>query len=830
MGNKRDYKHRCPIYRLPRKIVPFVGEDKSDSKKSFNLWVYDFECSISHIKNSTEKFKVNCDGMFEEMGSPEVVMEQYSHISKHNVNFVCYRNVFTNEKASVTFEEFMDKMINGNGGRNIALAHNAAGYDSRFIFDYIHQNYHNDQNMNIIKRGNKIMQMKVGETIFRDTLLHMPGSLARLASDVLKGRTDVVVEKGYFPHLFNCTANESYIGPLPDRKYFDLHFTMKSEGDLTKFNDWYNSYEGEWDFQKEIKKYCENDVDLLYEIVKSHHTVCTEAGKTLHPDLAYSPFTKATSAGYVHSLSIGKLSIEAEIPPIVSKKKDEENNNDEHMEKTEKLARDGWCTLLPQEYYFARRALRGGRTEIRKHYYKGDIKYMDIMSEYPAVQILPDIEVCGETVDLKFPVGYPNINVYQESFYPCPVHCKDLECFCTAKKDFKNIFVTLYNHQPDYEILKTFFGFACVDITPSQLYHPVLPYFDLEKGKSVFSCEPLIKAVIPSPELQLALRMGYQVTKVYRIDNYKSSESPWKEMLGEMYKLKLYNSMEAKSPNENETNEEWKRRIYSEYEKLGIEIDFNDWGKRPAKKLTGKILINSAWGKHAESVDHVATKILGNENHEELYRYTDAFVSRKYELKSFSAFGEHTIFNYTEDRVFIKPKLSKGYLPCAVFVPMYGRMMLYNHLSKLGERVLMCDTDSIVYHNTDNENEHQILESDIIGGWEEEPGKIIEFVAIGPKSYGVRYEDGNEQMKAKGLCIKRAHQKMINFDVMKNLLFYGNQIKVPQMTFLYKSGEEEENRGTFTSYFYKNFGFDKNILKGNYNETNNQVYPYGYIQ
>jgi hypothetical protein len=87
------------------------------------------------------------------------------------------------------------------------------------------------------------------------------------------------------------------------------------------------------------------------------------------------------------------------------------------------------------------------------------------------------------------------------------------------------------------------------------------------------------------------------------------------------------------------------------------------------------------------------------------------------------------------------------YLPAGCMVPEYGRLALLEGLDMVGERVLMCDTDSIIYMASQNESEN-IPEGDllgflylIIGDWEEEKiskGKIVEFVGFGPKCYSIK--------------------------------------------------------------------------------------------
>jgi hypothetical protein len=95
--------------------------------------------------------------------------------------------------------------------------------------------------------------------------------------------------------------------------------------------------------------------------------------------------------------------------------------------------------------------------------------------------------------------------------------------------------------------------------------------------------------------------------------------------------------------------------------------------------------------------------------------------------------------------------------------------MMWNVLNKLGERVLMCDTDSVKYYSTGAAEEFQIIPGTALGQWEDE-GSLDEFVSIGLKSYAMRFADGKEELKVKGCSLRRAHGKLINFDTMAKLL------------------------------------------------------------
>lgn len=650
-------------------------------------------------------------------------------------------------------------------------------------------------------------------------MLHLVGSLKSLANDYLKDRDDgLEMDKGYFPHLFNKAENYGYVGDIPDRKYFDLAFVINDENGYNDFNTWYESQKGKvWNFQTELEKYCINDVECLAEIVKSHHEICIDLLKDYDEDLAISPWSKTTAAGYVHMLSVKDQTKRMGIHDKMT------------VDEIENLANDNWAVLTNVEYYFARSALRGGRTEIRKFYHNGIVKDLDIQSEYPYCQMAKQMEICGEKIDVLYPVGAPTIEVFDPKYFPCNYCGFNPEKICDCKLERKRNVVNLrwkvkemmeLNSDEMKNYINNFFGFIMVDVQPpKKLYHPVLPTFDREQKKCVFGLEKIEKTCFCSVELQLAMKKGYVVTKIYRADRYKAAPSKWRGLLGVLYKLKMYNS--GKAPENIEDRERIKNFYKNEFD---MDITFDRWGKRPAAKKTAKILCNSGWGKHAETMDP-GKNLIVNESlqmRDQTLAFYESLQSKTKILKQFNTVGENMMFRYTDVRSNknSKPFLHTKYVPCAVFVPMYGRLMLYNHLDKLGERVLMCDTDSIKY--TFEEGGYDIKQGDCLGDWEDE-GDSCEFVALCPKSYGQKGMDGKSWFKCKGVNLKRSHGDIFNFDVAKKVLMEGKQIVVPQMTFDYTLGS-----GMRTRHYEKLIKFDAGILKGDYNPENYQLYPFGY--
>jgi hypothetical protein len=199
------------------------------------------------------------------------------------------------------------------------------------------------------------------------------------------------------------------------------------------------------------------------------------------------------------------------------------------------------------------------------------------------------------------------------------------------------------------------------------------------------------------------------------------------------------------------------------------------------------------------------------------------------------------------------PNHHTSYLPAGAMVPAYGRLTLLEGLEKCGERVAMCDTDSIVYKTSLNPAEN-IQESTVLGGWEEEDVSkeiIKEFVGFGPKCYSIKtaklsevklrdrriVTKQNEAIKLKGIRQTLATLG-IDHDSMKNdMLHYletgeVRAIAVSQWgikTDAYRSGRVVQTSNEYTKDFKL---MDDEHIKGQRVIVDGirgpKVYPFGY--
>jgi hypothetical protein len=792
--------HRCIVYAKPNQQTFLKdGEEGAGKHMPYVLWAYDIEArtQIVEHKISTEFQKEN--NQFIDF----TVLERSMEIQK--ANLIVFRNVFTDEEFSyfgdACLSNFIQFMMTFNKGRNICVAHNGSGYDSRLICEELSKNDMNYKT-SVTSNGTKLTELQAGHTIFRDSLMHLPGSLAGLAKAF-----ELPLMKGTFPHLFNSIGNYDYEGMIPDRKYFDLTFTAKSDKDIETFETWYTERsKTPWNFMTELTNYCRDDVKILAQLMIKHDDICS--GK-----FNLSPWFYSTAPSYCHTV----------LKLLVSQDLD--------LERIESLAWDEhWGVLYPQEYWHSRRALIGGRTDVRTVHYRlsheeisrgVQIRYQDIVSMYPYVQAV-----------YEYPVGLPRIKVYDPKYYPCTKHQSPASgnnwspCNCSrfSKRADRMIDVEEIETQPTVEYMSDYstFGIATVSLEPPKnLFHPVLVVWNETSGKRCGSLETIVEKTFTMIEIQRALSKGYKLLKVHRIDLYNKKPGLWSDFVKDLYIEKLANSSPIPSIEEQE------RLVNAYEEKFGIgeqvRQSFPRWEFRSALRLVYKIMLNSGWGKHCQRPNMGGMAFIHEDDDKTMQKLFSNIENSDLLLKNVFQQGNKTVFTTTPtNRKYLPHDL---YLPAGLFVPAYGRLMLYEQLDLLQERVLYHDTDSIVYIY--DPLLYNIPSGDIWGEWDEEKvsknGNITAFVGLGAKSYAIEAKDGGNVIKLKGLTIKRSHSDYINFNSLEELVLNHGSFEIPQRNFVYRMGE-----GIHITERLKKISFDPLELKGFLH--NNKVYPPGYCQ
>ena len=197
-------------------------------------------------------------------------------------------------------------------------------------------------------------------------------------------------------------------------------------------------------------------------------------------------------------------------------------------------------------------------------------------------------------------------------------------------------------------------------------------------------------------------------------------------------KIKLESSSYDFKTKEEEVN--FKARI-----KESLDIDIEKFEFNAGLRSISKLCLNSLWGKFGQKSNMSQTKYV-----KEVSEFYEILLDDKLDNIKFQFINDDMVemtYNF-KDQFVDNSKNTNVYIAC--FTTSHARLMLYNKLDYLKEKVLYFDTDSIIYADDGTKS---IETGDMLGDMTDEiSGKgISSFVSTGPKSYSFKY--GNDEQK-----------------------------------------------------------------------------------
>ena len=714
-------------------------EDKDEEYADVDLsttsvWTWDIEVLFDETDKeyNLRDFDVDEDGKF-------VITTRSEKLDKHTPVLVCCENIFTgeqktfwgdtcmaefvtfmidvtNEKITLPPKRMEDGTLKKRSKRRevILYAHNSMGYDGFFLH---HEMLRQGKPMKICANGNKLLNLTGGNITALDSMNHIRSGLAKAMQDF-----GVPGMKGYAPYKFWRRENIDYVGPVPAFEYFE-----NSRADQIHLKQWYakfalhdqiRGFVGQYDNRKEMQIYCRNDVWGLAKLMLAYHTI-------IKAELGMTPLGVTTSAGVAHNIFLKKY-----LPHAIReelRKRDVDNTLDNR-------SKYGWAVLESEEWAYAHAAMHGGNTNTRLTHAVPEngskLGAIDIVSSYPDKQ-----------ESKVFPIGAPRIEVYDPVAFPCSEHyLQNSKCDCNLAKRKWKLNKRLHVVQCDFDIgiLDTHEGFMEVDIIPTNDYHPTI--FETVDFKNQATCEPKTRIIESFIKIREALSRGYTITKVYSAHVYERAHSYWQKMILDLVGIKV-GADGSKNPHAVEAL--WKAKYGQDFKiKWGESID-GVYPKNPALRQTIKIILNSIWGKCAETIyrDRKATIRLNDMSI--LEKHIAEFEDGQYLKFSQVMMADMIVLTYQKKFEYesnIRPDVSKQYLPAAVYVLGYGQIHLQEMLDYYGQDIVLYDTDSVYF----NSSKPLPPTSKLLGGWDIEDccsgsNELVEICTAGPKNYGYRY-------------------------------------------------------------------------------------------
>ena len=215
-------------------------------------------------------------------------------------------------------------------------------------------------------------------------------------------------------------------------------------------------------------------------------------------------------------------------------------------------------------------------------------------------------------------------------------------------------------------------------------------------------------------------------------------------------------------------------------------------------------------------------------------------AKRFYDILNASDHDVHDIHLINEEVVELVYQKKKEYerespvtnIFLAIFTTSWARLELYSLLDRYKERILYCDTDSIIF--VERPGDPDIELSDYLGGLTDEIAKdhgpehfIQEFICCGPKNYANKVTDGTCVVKVKGFFLNYENSKELNMDTMRHMVQNMNLNHSITLVNENKITREPNTRRIVNKREEKKYQliYDKRFLM---NEGKNS-YPFGYI-
>ena len=363
---------------------------------------------------------------------------------------------------------------------------------------------------------------------------------------------------------------------------------------------------------------------------------------------------------------------------------------------------------------------------------------------------------CGRYVD--FCSLYPTVQYYQKYPISHPTKIHNPEKYCKSW----------------YGLIK------CKVVPPRKLYHPVLP-----QRIKVDSYEKLVFTLCKTcaetrnqnkckhtdtqrsfigtwttDEFSKALEKGYKIIRIYEVWHFaKSTDTLFKGYIRRFMKIKLESSSYNFKTKEEESS--FKAKI-----KDSLDIDVEKFEFNAGLRSIAKLCLNSLWGKFGQRNNMSQTKYVTD-----VSEFYEILLDDKLGNKNFQFINDDMVqmtYNF-KDQFVDNSNNTNIYIAC--FTTSHARLMLYNKLDYLKEKVLYFDTDSIIYVDDGTKT---VKTGDMLGDMTDElSGKgITNFVSTGPKSYSFKYGDNDEKSAIKGFTLNHENSSILNHNSMNKIVKY----------------------------------------------------------
>jgi len=393
------------------------------------------------------------------------------------------------------------------------------------------------------------------------------------------------------------------------------------------------------------------------------------------------------------------------------------------------------------------------------------------------------------------------------------------------------------------DLYKNFGLISCKLLPPKALLFPVLP--SRVDNKLLFvvcrkcgelklkkcehnDVERCIEGTWVTEEVKEAINQGYKMIKIFSIWHYDEKETYDPDLkqgglfTGYINKFLKMKTEASGFPSHVTTEEEKRSYVTNYYFHEGVQLDLNNIKPNSGMKAISKLFLNSLWGRFGLNSNKTQQKLIT-----EISDLYDLFLDDQYVVQDLNFLNENVCQAfYTKNDEMHSGSVDTNVV-IAAFVTCYARLKLLNLLTKLGERVLYFDTDSVIYVSIPGEWDPEI--GDYLGELTNELADgdfIVEGVFPGPKNYAFVTNEKETVCKVKGFSLNYKASMKVNFESMKEMILSeiendNFEITVDQSV-IKRNRKNWEICSAVVSKVYTHV-YDKRILKEDFTTI-----PYGF--
>ena len=216
-----------------------------------------------------------------------------------------------------------------------------------------------------------------------------------------------------------------------------------------------------------------------------------------------------------------------------------------------------------------------------------------------------------------------------------------------------------------------------------------------------------------------------------------------------------------------------------------------------------RLCLNSLWGKFGQRTNMSQAKYIT-----EVSEFYELLLDDKLDNLNIQFINEDMVqmsYNF-KDQFVHNSKNTNIYVAC--LTTSHARLMLYDKLDYLQDRVLYFDSDSIIYVDDGTKN---VETGDMLGEMTDQlSGEgITNFVSVGPKSYSFKYGDNEQKSAIKGFTLNHENSNILNHDSLSKIV----RKQTREITIVNENKVTRKNQEIVNKYCEKVFklGYDKEL-------------------